>query len=239
MIMENVIGDQSGDGEMSAISVRDPSRRPARAESSITSLVIDVAIPLAIYYLLHDGLGVSLVTAMAASSVIPAARALHAAIRDHALNQLAALMLGLNVASIVVSLISGDARLLFAREAAVSSVIGIGALATVLAGRTPMFAPAVEAFMTRGERHREQAWSHLVRTDRRFAAMLRRHTLIWGVVLLADCAVRVVCAYTMPVADLAWLSTAITVVSISLAMVVSGAAYGEKLQRALAAELER
>jgi len=222
---------------MSAISVRNQARRSARAESSITSLVIDVAIPLAIYYLLHAGLGVPLVTAMAASSVIPAARALQAAIRDRELNQLAALMLGLNVASIVVSLISGDARLLFAREAAISSVVGIGALATVLAGRTPMFAPGVQAFMTRGERRREQAWRRLVCTDRRFAAMLCRHTLVWGVVLLADCAARVVCAYTVPVADLAWLSTAITGVSVSFAMIVSGAAYGEKLQRALAAEL--
>jgi hypothetical protein len=232
------IGDQSGDGEMSATGAATHHERGARTESSITALVIDVAIPLAIYYLLHDGLGVSLVTAMAASSVIPAARALQAAIRDHELNQLAALMLGLNLASVVISLIAGDARLLFAREAAISSVVGIGALATVLAGRTPMFAPGVEAFMTRGERRRERAWSHLVCTDRRFEAMLRRHTVIWGAVLLADCAARVVCAYTVPVADLAWLSTAITVVSISFAMFVSGAAYGEKLQRALAAELE-
>jgi hypothetical protein len=174
---------------------------------------------------------------MAASSAIPAGRALVAAIRDHELNQLAALMLTLNVASVVISLISGDARLLFAREAAISSLVGIAALATVLTGRTPMFAPAIEAFMTRGERRRQQAWSHLAASNRGFCSMLRRHTAIWGVVLLVDCGARVVCAYAMPVSDLAWLSTAITAGSISFAAVASGAAYGEKLQRALDCEL--
>ena len=222
---------------MSAISARRGQARPARTESSITSLVVDVVIPLAIYYVLHDGLGVALVTAMAASSAIPAARALYAAVRDHELNQLATLMLTLNLASVVISLISGDARLLFAREAAISSVVGVAALATVLAGRTPMFAPAIEAFMTRGEPRREQAWSRLAGSDRRFCRMLRRHTVIWGVVLLVDCCARVVCAYTMPLSDLAWLSTSITIASISFAAVASGAAYGERLQRALDAEL--
>jgi hypothetical protein len=228
--------DQSGDDEMSTISVPTRNERPARTES-ITPLVIDVAIPLAIYYLLHDGFGVALVTAMAASSVIPAARTFYAAIREHELNQLAALMLALNLASVVISLISGDARLLFAREAGISSIVGIGALATVLAGRTPMFAPAMEAFMTRGERRREQAFNRLAGSDRRFRVMLRRHTVIWGVVLLADCVSRVVCAYTMPVSDLAWLSAAITVGSIPFAAIASGAAYGERIQRALEGEL--
>ena len=125
---------------MSAMSLSPERTRPARAESSITSLVVDVVIPLSIYYLLHDGLGLSLVTSMAASSVIPAGRTVYAAIRDHELNQLAALMLALNVASVVISVISGDVRLLFAREAAISSIVGIGALATVGTGRTPMFA---------------------------------------------------------------------------------------------------
>jgi hypothetical protein len=229
--------DKRGGDEMSAIDASGEHARTTRPESSITSLVVDVAIPLAIYYLLHDGLGVALVTAMAASSAIPAGRALYAAIRDHELNQLAALMLTLNVASVAISLISGNARLLFAREAAISSVVGIAALATVLTGRTPMFAPAIEAFMTRGEHRRQQAWSRLAASNRSFCRMLRRHTAIWGVVLLVDCGARVVCAYAMPLSDLAWLSTAITAGSISFAAIASGAAYGEKLQRALDCEL--
>jgi hypothetical protein len=222
---------------MSAIKLAKPVRRPARAESSITSLAIDVVVPLAIYYLLHDAFGVPLVMSMAASSVIPAARTLYAAIREHELNQLAALVLTLNVASVAISLISGDVRLLFAREAAISSIVGIGALATVLTGRTPMFAPAIEAFMTHGESRREAAWSGLAVSDDRFRRMLRRHTVIWGLVLLVDCAARVLCAYTMPVSELPWLATAITVGSISFAAIASGAVYGERIQRALDTEL--
>jgi hypothetical protein len=231
--------DPSGDDDMTAISAPAPARRTGRPDSAIASLAIDIAIPLAIYYLLHDAFGLSLVTAVAASSVVPAARTVYAALRDRELNQLAALMLALNAATVVISLISGDARLLFAREAAISSVIGFAALATVVTGRTPMFAPGVEVFMTRGEHVREAAWRRLAAGDRAFTTMLRRHTVIWGVVLIVDCTARVVCAYTMPVSDLPWLSTAITVGSILLATIVSGAAYGERIQRALDAEIER
>jgi hypothetical protein len=224
---------------MSAISVRTGGGRPARSESSIASLAIDVAVPLAIYYLLHNVLGAALVTSMAASSVVPALRTGWSVVRDRELNQLAALMLTLNVATVVISLLSGDARLLFAREAAISSVIGFGALATLVARRTPMFTPGIKAFMTRGEHRREAAWCRLAAHDRAFQSMLRRYTLIWGVVLIADCTARVVCAYAMPVSDLPWLSTAITIGSISFAAIASGAVYAERIQRALDGELAR
>jgi hypothetical protein len=229
--------DQSGDDDMSAITATAPGR--GAPHSTIASLAIDIAIPLAIYYLLHDAFGLSLVTSVAASSLVPAVRTLYAAVRDRELNQLAALMLALNAATVAISLISGDARLLFAREAAISSLIGFAALATLVFRRTPMFAPGVEIFMTRGEHDREAAWRRLAAGDAAFGTMLRRHTLIWGVVLIADCAARVVCAYAMPVSDLAWLSTAITVGSISFAVIASGAAYGERIQRAVDAEVSR
>ena len=46
---------------------------------------------------------------MACSSILPAARTIVTAVRDHTLETLAALMLTLNLASIAISLASGDA----------------------------------------------------------------------------------------------------------------------------------
>jgi hypothetical protein len=202
---------------------------PSKPDSAIASILLDVAIPLGIYYLLHDAFGLSLVSSMACSSVLPVGRTMVAAIRDHTLETLAALMLTTNLASIVVSLASGDARLLFAREAAISSVIALWALGTVALHRTPLFEPGFEAFMTRGEPRRTELWRRLRSSDPEFGTLLRRHTLVWGVVLLADSCARVMLALTMPIGDLPWLSTAVTGGSIAVAVIASGAVAGARV----------
>ena len=201
---------------------------PSKPDSAIRSILLDVVIPLGIYYLLRDAFGLSLVIAMACASVLPAVRTIVSGVRDHELETLAALILTMNLASIAISLASGDARLLFAREAAVSSVIALWALATVALDRTPLFEPGFEAFITRGDR-RVEIWRRLRTCNPEFRTLLRRHTLVWGVVLLADCCARVILSLTMPVHDLPWLSTAVTAGSIVFAMIASGIAAGARL----------
>jgi hypothetical protein len=174
---------------------------PPKPGSAIASILLDVVIPLGIYYVLHDAFGRSLVTAMACASVLPAVRTIVVAVREHTLETLAALMLTMNFASIAVSLASGDARLLFAREAAVSSVIALWALGTLALHRTPLFEPGFEDFITHGERRRTEIWQRLSSGDPKFRTLLRRHTLVWGVVLLADSCARVLLALSMPVRD--------------------------------------
>jgi hypothetical protein len=240
--MENVIQPADHDQEGLVMATYTPPldrHRPAaataagetssRPASALVSILLDVLIPLGIYYVLHDGFGLPLVTSMACSSILPAARTIVTAVRDHTLETLAALMLTLNLASIAVSMASGDARLLFAREAAVSSVIALWALGTVALHRTPLFEPGLEAFVTRGERRRAELWHRLRTCEPEFQTLLRRHTLVWGVVLLADCCARVFLALTMPVHDLPWLSSAVTAGSIAFAIVASGVVAGGRL----------
>jgi len=207
-----------------------PEDEPTKG-SAITPILLDIVIPLGIYYLLHDAFGMSLVTSVACSSILPAIRTISGAIRDHTLETLAALMLTLNVSAIVVSLISGDARLLFVREAAMSSVVGLWALGTLLLRRTPLLEPGLEAFATHGERPRTQIWQWMHDSNPKFRTLVRRHTLVWGIVLLADSCARVVLSLTMPVHDLPRLSTAVTVGSIAFAVIVSGAVAAARLMR--------
>jgi hypothetical protein len=199
--------------------------------SAIASILLDVVFPLGIYDVLHDASGRSLVTAMACASVLPAVRTIVVAVREHTLAALAALMLTMNLASIAVSLASGDARLLFAREAAVSSVIALWALGTLALHRTPLFEPGFEAFTTHGERRRTEIWQRLSSGDPEFRTLLRRHTLVWGVVLLADSCARVLLALSVPVRDLPWLSMAVTGGSIAFAVIASGAVAGARVVR--------
>ena len=202
---------------------------PFKPDSAIASILLDVVIPLGTYYLLHDAIGLSLVTSMACSSVLPAGRTIVTADPDHTLETLDGPMLTMNLASIIVSMASGDARLLFAREAAVSSVIALWALGTVALHRTPLFEPGFEAFVTRCEHRRAEIWQRLRSCEPEFGKLLRRHTLVWGVVLLADACARVILALTMPVGDLPWLSTAMVGGSVVFAVIASGAVAGRRL----------
>lgn len=65
--------------------------------------------------------------ALAWSSVV-AARTVWGAVVDRTLNAFAALILLVNVASVVLGFVSGDARLMVAKDGAIGSVVGIGVL---------------------------------------------------------------------------------------------------------------
>jgi hypothetical protein len=102
--------------------------RPAESpQATLRPLLLDLAIPLGSYYLLRAA-GVGLVTALAASSVWPAARTVAGVVRDRTVNGLALLIVVVNVASIAISFWSGDPRLMLAKDAAITSTIGIAIL---------------------------------------------------------------------------------------------------------------
>jgi intracellular septation protein A len=104
------------------------------AATALRPLILDVAIPLGSYYLMRH-FGVAVVPALAVSSIVPAADGIIGLIRDRVVNGLALLMVAVNVVGIAVTLWSGNARLMLAKEAAVSSTIGIALLISAFAGR--------------------------------------------------------------------------------------------------------
>ena len=91
-----------------------PDDEAAKTESAITPILLDIVIPLGIYYLLHDGLGMSLVTSMACSSILPAIRTISVGIRDHRLDTLAALMLTLCTVPFLLYRVIAEDRVLHA-----------------------------------------------------------------------------------------------------------------------------
>ena len=48
----------------------------------------------------------------------------------------------------------------------------------------------------------------------------RIFSAIWGLTLLAECVTRVICAFTLPVATMVWLSTVMTVSAIGLGVII-------------------
>ncbi|MFD7692075.1 VC0807 family protein [Streptomyces sp. NPDC059374] len=185
-------------------------------------LIIDVAVPLGAYYLLKNGFGMSTLMALALSSVVPAVRTGWSVWRAREVNGMAALILVVNVVSLLLSFVAGDPRLMMAKDSAISSTIGIGIIVSVVLGR-PMMTAGMKPWVVKGDAGREAAWARLQGGSARFRRAERMFSLVWGVVLLAECVVRVVGAYTLPVDTMVWLGNVIMIVAMVLGFLVGGA----------------
>jgi hypothetical protein len=204
-----------------------PAGRPAGGglARSLRPLAIDIAVPLGTYYLLRDGLGWSLWLSLAGSSVFPAIRSVAGIVAQRQLNVLALLMLAVNVAGIGVSFATGDPRLMIAKDSAISSVIGLAILGSV-ALRRPLMTAGLKPWLTRGAADRDAAWSRLLAGSARFRRLESLFSVIWGTVLLAECAARIVGAFTLPVPTMVWLGTVILLVSLGVGVFAGGVAAG-------------
>ena len=134
--------------------------RRGNLRTVLMPLALDVAAPMACYYLLHGALGMSEVAALTLSGVIPAVRVIAGIVRDRTLNGLAGLTLAVNVAGIALSFVTGDARMMIAKDSALSGVISLFMMLTAFTAR-PVMTPGMRAFITRGNAVREAAWERL------------------------------------------------------------------------------
>jgi len=189
------------------------------AASALRPLVFDLGVPLGSYYLLRK-LGVDLVPALALSSVVPAVRAIVGLVRDRTFNGLATLIVVVNIVSIAVSCWTGDPRIMLAKDGAVSSTIGIAILLSVLVGR-PLMTAGLKPMIAKGSDAKVAAFDRLSATSPRFRRLERLFSLVWGVILLSECATKVFCAFTLPVGTMVWLSSVMVLGAIALGIVVS------------------
>ncbi|WP_406096833.1 VC0807 family protein [Streptomyces sp. NBC_01013] len=187
---------------------------------SLMPLLVDVAVPLASYYLLKAA-GTGTFGALAWSSVVPAVRTVWGVVRDRRLNGLAALMVTVNAVGLLLSLVAGDPRLMLLKDSGVSSTIGLVILVTALRGR-PMMTAALRPWLTRGEAAKSAAWQRLSVESDAFRRAEVRFSAVWGAALLAECVVRAAGAYTVPVETMVWAGTVVLGAAMVLAFVVSG-----------------
>ncbi|MEU9915041.1 VC0807 family protein [Streptomyces sp. NPDC051001] len=210
-------------------------------QNTFGPLIVDVAVPVGSYYLFKDAFGMSTFAALAWSSAVPAGRTVWSVARERTVNGLAALILVVNAVSLLLGLVSGDPRLMLAKDSGVSSIIGVGILVSVALGR-PMMTAGFKPFLVRGDSAREAAWRRLADgTAEGSAAFLRAErvfSVVWGVVLLAECVARVVGAYTLPVDTMVWLGSVILAGSMTLAFVVSRVVAAEPMAHLLISEVK-
>jgi len=178
------------------------------AAAAARTLVLDLAAPLVVYYALH-ACGVDDVVALAAGAVPPAITVAVTAVRSRQVDALALAVVVSMAVGLVATLMGGSPRELLARGAWLSAPLGLYTLATLWFPR-PMCFEVTRTMLP----HRAAVMDELWDTDERFRRAWREITIMWGVLLAVDAALRVVMASTLPVPVVPALDTALTMATV-------------------------
>jgi hypothetical protein len=204
---------------------------------TLTPLLLDAVVPIASYYLLSKGVGLSTMAALGWSSVIPAARAIWGFAKERRFNGLAVMVLATNLVGLVASLIAGDPRLMMAKDSAISSTVGLAILVSAFLSK-PLMSTALKPWLVKGDAAKSAAWDRLTVSSTPFRRFERLFSGIWGTALLAECVTRVVCAYTLPIDTMAWFGTVILAAAFGVAIAFGGRAV-QPMERLIEAEAAR
>lgn len=170
-------------------------------------LILEVALPLAGYYGLR-ALGASTWVALVAGSLLSAPWIVYAAVRNRRFDITAAFTLSLVLAGGLLSMVTGDPRMLLVRDSWLGAVLGGWILISIATQRPFLMAMSRAVVVAKVGETGAKAWE--ARWDREpdFRRHVRILTAIWGVVFLADAGVRVALAYTLPLDAVPGVSTA-------------------------------
>jgi hypothetical protein len=164
------------------------NRNRSRLWSAAKIVIFDIAGPLVAYQMLRSA-GLSSVSALVLSGVLPGVAVLGGLIRHRRLDAVGVLVLaGIAVGS-VLGLLTGSARLFLVEGSVPTAVFGLLCLASLRSRRPLIFRFALE-FMgpdTPRGRDFDGLWQYYG-----FRHVFRVFTVVWGVTYLAEAAARVV-----------------------------------------------
>ncbi|MDA4893098.1 hypothetical protein PFZ55_40175 [Streptomyces sp. MS2A] len=192
---------------------REAPRRPWLLRL-IGGLALDVGLWLGVYYLVL-ALGESLIVALIAAGGVALLRALYVGIRTRAVDAFLSIVVLSFLVSVLLSLLTGDPRMLLWKGVVMTGVWGAATLTTLRVGKPLLFSITQRLLAPGMEGRRE--WLRLWETSTPFRWLYRRLTLVWGVTFLCFAAAQAILILTVPV-DLAApaLSAASPLVSIGL-----------------------
>ena len=165
-------------------------------------VLMDVVAPFAVYYLLRWA-GASVLWSALLGGAVPAVRTLAVAVRRRRIEVAGLVMLTLFVASGLVSIVTGDVRLIFAKDGWLTGALGLWVIASLFMARPFLLHLGRTIATVRKGEEGAAAWEQRWHAEPGFRFHLRLVSVVVGVVLLLDAVVRVLIAYTLPVDDLA------------------------------------
>lgn len=197
------------------------ARRNPRA--ALVMALLDVAAPLAMFYGMRWA-GVDQWLALVVSGAVPLLMLAYRSATERRLEMLALFTLSILVCGTAVGLITGDPRLLLARESYLTGLVGLWMIRTLWGNRPFALQATLPLLPGADAQSSEDDWQH----DASFRQVMRTMTLAWGGAFLVDAVARVVMAYTLPV-DVVPLLGVLLLVAMLTAVVAVSKVYGRRL----------
>jgi len=171
-------------------SAQAPDRSRLRSAAKI--VVFDIAGPLVAYSLLRSA-GLSAVTALVLSGILPGVAVVGGLVRRRRLDAIGVLVLAGIAVGAVLGLVSGNARLVLIEGSVPTAVFGLLCLVSLWSRRPLIYRFALEFMGEDTPRGRDFAsrWRYPG-----FRHAFRLFTLVWGVTYLAEAAARIVIVET-------------------------------------------
>jgi hypothetical protein len=189
-----------------------------------SGLAWDVGAPLVGYYALHL-LGASDWVALLVATLAAGVRLVWVALRSRQVTWFAAVMLVVFGLGLALAFVGGDPRFLLLKDSFGTGLVGLVFLASVVAGK-PL---TLSAFQT-WQPHRAREMDEHYRTIPLVRRSFKLSSVVWGVGLLIEAAVRVPLIYALPVDVMVGVSTAMMVTAI-VGLAAWNAAYGARTAR--------
>lgn len=190
--------------------------------ASIVTLLLETVAPLALFYGLRAA-GASQWSALLVSGAVPLVLLVYRILTERRVEFRILFTLSILVCGTVVGLLTGDPRLLVARESYLTGLVGLWMIGTLLAARPFILTATLPLLPDATARSWQDSW----RNDTTFRRAMRFMTLGWGCAFLVDAAARLVMAYTIPL-DLVPLLSTLLLVVLLVAVVQAGKAYGRR-----------
>lgn len=190
--------------------------------ATIALLLADTAVPLAVFYGLRAA-GAGQWLALAASGAIPLLLLVYRLVTDRRVETRTLFTLSILLCGTAVGLLTGDPRLLVARESYLTGLVGLWMIATLLAARPFVLTATLPLLPEATARSWQDSW----RDDVTFRRAMRVMTFGWGCAFLIDAAARLVMAYTLPL-DLVPLLSVLLLIAMLSAVIQVGKTYGRR-----------
>lgn len=194
----------------------------------VATILLNVVAPIVVYDAL-SARGVADVPALLLSGIPPVIELVATVAIARRVDEFSVFVLILLALSVLVALVSGDARLLLLRESAVTGLFGLVLLGSLLAPRPLMFYFG-RRFATDGSRGQVAWWNGLWQYPG-FRRTQYGITTMWGVTLLVEAVVRAVLTYRLSVAAMVVVNNVVPTV-VTVVLVVATVVWGQVARRA-------
>jgi hypothetical protein len=177
--------------------------RPFKWTMLAPTLAVDVVAPIAVFTLLQAR-GAPPIWALAGGALPPILNNMRVWLESRRLEPLGIMIVAFGLIGVVASLVSGNLFFSLIKDSFLTGAFGLIFLGSLLLARPLMFY-VIRQFVAGGDEVRIQAWKGLWRYAA-FRTALRRLTIIWGLVYLAEALIRIPLALTLAPRDVVTIS---------------------------------